>query len=87
MTGTGIPQRVTLAGGHFVPEFPDECEPHTDSPRGYLQWHDWAERMGRSHVQRQCRGCGLWVVWERRPGASGLCEVLGDEERSDEEGG
>lgn len=67
MTEADIPQRVKLVGGHFAPEFPDECEPHTDSPRGYLQWDDWAEKMNQTHVQRQCEGCGLWAVWERRP--------------------
>ena len=64
MTENEIPQRVKIVSGHFVPEFPDECEPHTDSPRGYLQWHAWADEMGRTHTQRQCRGCGLWSVWE-----------------------
>ena len=64
MTEAEIPQRVKLAGGHFVPEFPDECEPHTESPRGYLQWHAWADEMGKTRVQRQCKGCGLYAIWE-----------------------
>lgn len=38
--GNGIPLRVKMIKGHPVPEFSDECEPHTESPRGYLQWHD-----------------------------------------------
>ena len=59
-----IPQRVKLVNGHFVPEYPDECEPHTESPHGYLGWHAWADEMGRTHVQRQCQGCGLWAIWE-----------------------
>ena len=47
-----IPFRVKTVNGHPVPEFPDECEPHTDCPRGYLGWHTWADEMGRTHVQR-----------------------------------
>jgi hypothetical protein len=66
----GVPQRLKFAGGEIVPEFPEECEPHTEDPDGYLQWHAWAERMAKAHVQRQCKGCGLWAIWEPRKGAS-----------------
>ncbi len=62
--GNEIPQRIKIVNGHPVPEFPDECEPHTDGPRGYMQWHAWADEMGRTHMQRQCKGCGLWAIWE-----------------------
>jgi hypothetical protein len=66
VTETGIPQRVKLVKGHFAPEFPGECEPHTDSPDGYLGWDEWAEqKTAAGYVQRQCRGCGLWAIWER----------------------
>lgn len=61
------PQRIKFVGGDFVPEFPDECEPHTPDPQGYLQWHFWAERMAKTHRQRQCKGCGLWAVWDAKP--------------------
>lgn len=59
-----IPQRVKMINGHPVPKFPDECEPHTPQPHGYLQWDAWAERMDKTHNQRQCKGCGLYAVWE-----------------------
>jgi hypothetical protein len=44
----------------------DPCERedlHTPSPRGYLQWHAWAETMAETHVQRRCPGCTLFKVW------------------------
>ena len=59
-----VVQRIKWVGGHPVPEFPDECEPHTLDPEGYLQWDAWAERMNRTYAQRQCKGCGLWAIWE-----------------------
>lgn len=59
-----VPQRIKFVKGEFVPEFPDECEPHTPQPSGYLQWDAWAERMAKTREQRQCKGCGLWAVWE-----------------------
>jgi hypothetical protein len=65
-----LPQRTKFVNGSVVPEFPDECEPHTESPEGYLQWHAWAERMSVTHVPRQCRGCGLWAIWEPKPGTA-----------------
>jgi hypothetical protein len=64
--GTEIPLRVRIADGHHVPEYPEECERHTPQPRGYLQWHEWAEKMDKTHTQRQCLGCGLWAIWEPR---------------------
>jgi hypothetical protein len=59
-----LPLRVEFDGSRAVPLHPDECEPHTPAPAGYLQWHEWADRMGRTHRPRQCKGCGLWAVWE-----------------------
>ena len=61
-----IPLRVKMDHGRPVPADPDECEPHTKAPTGYLAWHEWAERMDKTHLARQCRGCGLWAIWEPR---------------------
>ena len=42
-------------------ECPNRAE-HTEGPTGYVQWHAWAERMAKTHVQSKCPGCGLWVI-------------------------
>lgn len=39
-----------------------KCE-HTPSPEGYLQWHDWAEKMSKTHRSVVCQHCGLYGVW------------------------
>jgi hypothetical protein len=47
----------------------DECERielHTACPRGYVQWHEWAERMSKTHKQKRCPACGLWSIWVPR---------------------
>jgi len=44
------------------------CEPHTAAPATYLAWHVWAEKMSKTHRQRRCKGCGLYVIWEPKPG-------------------
>lgn len=44
-----------------------KCEPHTPSPAGYLDRQAWAEKMSKTHKQRQCSGCGLWAIWEPLP--------------------
>ena len=36
---------------------------HTECPRGYVAWHEWAEEMSETLVQEQCPGCGLWAIW------------------------
>jgi hypothetical protein len=54
------PFRITTVRGRFVARFPAECEPH--SLRCEKCWEIWAI----TRDQRQCRGCGLWVIWEPR---------------------
>jgi hypothetical protein len=44
------------------------CEPHTPWPPGYIAGSDYADLMMQTHDQRQCRGCGLWAIWEPKPG-------------------
>ncbi len=39
-------------------------EDHMRGPEGYLQWNAWAEEMAKTHRQRRCAGCGLFVIWE-----------------------
>ena len=62
--GNEIPQRVRWVKGERVILHPEDCEPHPPSPRGYTQRLDWQEQMAKTHTQRQCRGCGLWAIWE-----------------------
>lgn len=59
-----VPLRVKFVKGKVVPEFPDECEPHTPCPDGYIAWWAWAQEMAETHTPRQCKGCGLWVIVE-----------------------
>lgn len=71
-----VPQRVKIVNGRHVPLHPEECEPHTPGqPDGVAQWHDWRIEMEKTHVQRQCKGCGLWDIWELKP-AGGAPEIL-----------
>lgn len=41
---------------------------HTPAPATYLGWHEWAEQMTLTHDQRRCPGCGLYAVWDPKPG-------------------
>jgi hypothetical protein len=39
--------------------------PYVDGePSGYLAWHSWSNRMAKTHKQRQCPDCGLYVFWD-----------------------
>lgn len=62
-----VPLQITIAAGRAVPLHPEDCEPHTPRPDGYADWQEWAARMAATHVQRQCRGCGMLAVWEPKP--------------------
>jgi hypothetical protein len=56
--------RAVTVGYRLVPEFPAECEPHTPQPNHDLRWARWHREIVKTHTPRQCKGCGLWVVWE-----------------------
>jgi hypothetical protein len=60
------------------PACPNQAE-HTPCPTGYVNWWSWAERMNRTHGQRQCEGCGRWAIWyERPPGELAPCWGCGE---------
>ena len=60
------------------PPCPNQAE-HTPHPTGYLGWWSWAERMNRTHGQRQCTGCGRWAIWyPRAEGELALCWGCGE---------
>jgi hypothetical protein len=42
---------------------------HTPCPPGYLQWHDWAKKMLRTHRQVRCTRCRFYAIWEPRRAA------------------
>jgi hypothetical protein len=48
------------------PPCPNGAE-HTPCPTGYVDWWSWAERMNRTHGQRECAGCQRWAIWYQRP--------------------
>ena len=46
-----------------VDDCPRRSELHTPAPRGYLQWHQWADHKSKTHKQERCPECGLWAIW------------------------
>lgn len=42
-------------------------EDHTSCPSGFLDWHKWATKLKKTHRQRKCQGCGLYLIWEPKP--------------------
>jgi predicted RNA-binding Zn-ribbon protein involved in translation (DUF1610 family) len=64
---TSTPAELLIA-----PPFPGyrnaaECtqaSKHTKAPEGYIDWHLWAEKKARSHVQHECPTCGFWAIWK-----------------------
>lgn len=55
-----------LAAEDTTPIAACEEQHFPNQPKGYLQWHDWAQEMNRTHVQSRCTRCGLWQVWTAR---------------------
>jgi hypothetical protein len=54
-----------------------DCEPHTPKPSAYVAHSDWADQMAAAgYVQRKCKGCELWLIWE--PGPSALATTAGE---------
>jgi hypothetical protein len=46
------------------PAVTPDCEPHSPWPVGYIAASEYADVMMETHVQRQCKGCSLWLIWE-----------------------
>ena len=44
------------------------CEPHEPHPAAYIAHSEWADLMMETHDQRQCAGCGRWLIWTPKPG-------------------
>ena len=36
---------------------------HTPSPEGYREWHEWAEKMAKTHDQILCQHCCYYAIW------------------------
>ena len=48
-----------------APATTPDCEPHTPGPGNYLARCEWADDMSEAGwVQRKCKGCGQWLIWE-----------------------
>ena len=41
-----------------------ECK--INEPKGYLEWHAWAEKKSKKFKQKKCKKCLLWHLWERK---------------------
>lgn len=57
-------RRATIALQIKNAEDCPDIEKHTACPSGYLAWHEWAEKMSKTHKQKRCPTCGLWTIWE-----------------------
>ena len=47
-------------------EQPQPCSneaAHTEGPKGYVEWHEWADEMIKTHDQTKCAVCGLYKIW------------------------
>ena len=54
-----------------------EVRKHTECPKGYLQWHAWAEHKSKTHVSSKCPCCGLYTIWVPKKISAKMLEVLG----------
>lgn len=64
-----MPDRTTPPSGKSILKFrsADDCPDvasHTDVPKTYLGWHEWAAEKAKTHKQRRCPTCGFWAIWE-----------------------
>ncbi len=53
--------------GVVCPNEADHNEP--GKPEGLDEFgnrQEWRAQMRRTHTQKRCQGCGLWVIWEKK---------------------
>ena len=41
---------------------PNEAN-HTKHPSTYIEYMTWAEKMLKTHKQKLCPDCGLYLIW------------------------
>lgn len=39
-------------------------------PIGYVEWHEWAMKLSRTHHQELCPGCNRYTLWLKNAQAS-----------------
>lgn len=39
---------------------------HTECPEGYLAWHNWAQKISKTHKQIKCQACGFLTIWIKK---------------------
>ena len=39
---------------------------HRKQPTGYVDWHEWADKMRKTHDQKWCDKCKRWAIWSKR---------------------
>lgn len=67
----GVGRNVLLAFPIRAARITPECEhpvKEDDEPTGYVAWHEWAAEKTKTHAQKVCPHCGLYVLWELRGG-------------------
>ncbi len=53
--------------GFSEDDCPDVAEHHQPGiPEAYVKRQEWFTKMRKTHTQKRCQGCGLWVVWVKR---------------------
>jgi hypothetical protein len=55
----------------FVLKLEEDCPLMADhnqpgKPGDETKLREWAAKMRRTHTQKRCQGCGLWVIWEKK---------------------
>jgi len=65
---SGYAVRVDIVDTETVVE--DPCPGgHTPAPVGYVDRHEWAAKMSKTHKSRRCEVCskyGIWVPKKKR---------------------
>lgn len=57
-----------------MPECSNESN-HTESPTGYLHWHEWAAVKVTTHVAVMCQACRRYAIWQRLTPNSSRCSM------------
>ncbi len=35
-------------------------------PEAYVQRQEWFVKMRKTHTQKRCQSCALWVIWVKK---------------------
>jgi hypothetical protein len=56
--------KIRRSGGTTCPDCGVKGVGYRLGPPGYVAWHEWADKLSKTHDQLECPNCGSLTIWK-----------------------